>query len=158
MFAVEMSLLASFMNLAGPDLIVILLIVLVLFGAKKLPELARGMGQAVKEFQKAKDEFNDELHKAGKSDTQIAKPDVKPAESTVARTDSQVLLTSPRRNRLPQSFPATKPTRFSFSKATRGRVAVQSVRKTKAAFRVDVARSALACDASSHRFGRSERF
>ncbi|PYJ75799.1 MAG: hypothetical protein DME77_08160 [Verrucomicrobia bacterium] len=45
------------MNLAGPDLIIILLIVLVLFGAKKLPELARGMGQAVKEFQKAKDEF-----------------------------------------------------------------------------------------------------
>ena len=89
MLAVEMSLLASFMNLAGPDLIVILLIVLVLFGAKKLPELARGMGQAVKEFQKAKDEFNDELHKAGKSDTQIAKPDVKPAESTVARTGSQ---------------------------------------------------------------------
>ena len=34
-------------------------------------------------------EFNDELHKAGKSDTQIAKPDVKPAESTVARTDNQ---------------------------------------------------------------------
>ena len=89
MFAVEMNLLASFMNLAGPDLIVILLIVLVLFGAKKLPELARGMGQAVKEFQKAKDEFNDELHKAGKSDTQVAKPDVKPAESTVARTDTQ---------------------------------------------------------------------
>ena len=89
MLAVEMSLLASFMNLAGPDLIVILLIILVLFGAKKLPELARGMGQAVKEFQKAKDEFNDELHKAGKSDTQVAKPEVKPAESTVARSDSQ---------------------------------------------------------------------
>jgi len=89
MFPVAMSLLASFMNLAGPDLIVILLIVLVLFGAKKLPELARGMGQAVKEFQKAKDEFNDELHKAGKSDTQIAKPEPKPAESTVARSDSQ---------------------------------------------------------------------
>src|SRR5256886_16756547 len=84
-----MSVLASFMNLAGPDLIVILLIILVLFGAKKLPELARGMGQAVKEFQKAKDEFNDELHKAGKPDTQIAKPDVKPAESTVARSNSE---------------------------------------------------------------------
>ena len=89
MLEVEMSLLASFMNLAGPDLIVILLIILVLFGAKKLPELARGMGQAVKEFQKAKDEFNDELHKAGKSDTQVANPDVKPAESTIARTDPQ---------------------------------------------------------------------
>src|SRR5690348_12890016 len=89
-----MSLLASFMNLAGPDLIVILLIILVLFGAKKLPELARGMGQAVKEFQKAKDEFNDELHKAGKPETQIAKPEVKPAESTVARNDNQASATT----------------------------------------------------------------
>jgi TatA/E family protein of Tat protein translocase len=39
-----MSLIASFMNLAGPDLIVILLIILVLFGAKKLPELAQPAG------------------------------------------------------------------------------------------------------------------
>jgi len=84
-----MSLFASFMNLAGPDLIVILLIVLVLFGAKKLPELARGMGQAVKEFQKAKDEFSDELHKAGKSETETAKSDVKPVQSTVPRSESQ---------------------------------------------------------------------
>jgi len=35
---------------------VILLIVLLLFGAKKLPELARGMGRAVKEFSAARDE------------------------------------------------------------------------------------------------------
>jgi len=84
-----MSFLASFMNLAGPDLIVILLIILVLFGAKKLPELARGMGQAVKEFQKAKDEFSDELHKAGKSETEVVKSDVKPVQSTVSRTESQ---------------------------------------------------------------------
>lgn len=84
-----MSLLGSFMNLAGPDLIVILLIILVLFGAKKLPELARGMGQAVKEFQKAKDEFSDELHKAGKPETETAKSEVKPVQSTVARGDNQ---------------------------------------------------------------------
>ena len=68
MFHPVMNFLASFMNLGGPDLLVILLIVLVLFGAKKLPELARGLGQAIKEFQKAKDEFSDELHKAGQSD------------------------------------------------------------------------------------------
>jgi sec-independent protein translocase protein TatA len=91
-----MSLLASFMNLAGPDLIVILLIILVLFGAKKLPELARGMGQAVKEFQKAKDEFNDELHKAGKPEAEAAKLDVKPVQSTVARTESQPATTDMR--------------------------------------------------------------
>jgi sec-independent protein translocase protein TatA len=52
---------ASLLNLGGPDLIVILFIVLILFGAKKLPELARGMGQAVKEFSKAKDEFEREV-------------------------------------------------------------------------------------------------
>jgi sec-independent protein translocase protein TatA len=91
-----MNLLASFMNLAGPDLIVILLIILVLFGAKKLPELARGMGQAVKEFQKAKDEFSDELHKAGKAEAETGKSDVKPAQSTVARTESQLATTEVR--------------------------------------------------------------
>jgi sec-independent protein translocase protein TatA len=80
-----MSLLASFMNLAGPDLIVILLIILVLFGAKKLPELARGMGSAIKEFQKAKDEFTDELHTAGKTD---AKPDVHTPSATVPRIEN----------------------------------------------------------------------
>jgi len=39
---------ASILNLIGPDMMVILLIVLLLVGAKKLPELARGMGRAVK--------------------------------------------------------------------------------------------------------------
>lgn len=48
-------------------MIVILLIVLVLFGAKKLPDLARGMGQAIKEFQKAKEDFGRELHSAGQA-------------------------------------------------------------------------------------------
>ena len=52
---------ASLLNLGGPDLLVILVIVLLLFGAKKLPELARGLGQAVKEFSKAKDEFEREV-------------------------------------------------------------------------------------------------
>jgi sec-independent protein translocase protein TatA len=71
-----MNFLALLSNFGGPDLIIILLIVLVLFGAKKLPELARGMGQAVKEFQKAKDEFSDELHNAGKrSPSSATQPD-----------------------------------------------------------------------------------
>ena len=49
------------MNLGGPDLIFILLVVLVLFGPKKLPELARGLRQAMNEFNKAKDEVEREL-------------------------------------------------------------------------------------------------
>src|SRR5205809_6640658 len=48
---------ASILNLMGPDMMVILLIVLLLFGAKKLPELARGMGRAGKEFSAARDEI-----------------------------------------------------------------------------------------------------
>ena len=52
---------ASILNFAGPDMMVILLIVLLLFGAKKLPELARGMGRAVKEFSAARDEIEREL-------------------------------------------------------------------------------------------------
>jgi sec-independent protein translocase protein TatA len=52
---------ASILNFAGPDMMVILLIVFLLFGAKKLPELARGMGRAVKEFSTARDEIEKEL-------------------------------------------------------------------------------------------------
>ena len=52
---------ASITNLMGPDMMIILLIVLLLFGAKKLPELARGMGRAVKEFSAARDEIEREL-------------------------------------------------------------------------------------------------
>ena len=81
-----MTFLASLLNLGGPDLIWILLLILLLFGEKKLPELARGMGQAIKEFQKAKDEFSDELHKAGQPDP-AAKGTQAPS-STVARTDA----------------------------------------------------------------------
>ena len=87
MLAFIMSLFAFLPNLGGPDLIVILLIILVLFGAKKLPELAKGMGSAIKEFQKAKDDFNDELHTAGKTDA--AKPDVRTPADTVPRIENQ---------------------------------------------------------------------
>ena len=77
--------LLAFMNVGGQELILILLIILVLFGARKLPELARGMGQAIREFQKAKDEFSDELHSADKGDA-ARQTDVRPAGSTLPAT------------------------------------------------------------------------
>jgi sec-independent protein translocase protein TatA len=55
-------------NFAGPDMLIIFIVILLLFGAKKLPELARGMGQAVKEFSKAKDSLHDELNRPAVSD------------------------------------------------------------------------------------------
>ncbi len=46
------------------EMIVIFLIVLLLFGAKKIPELARGIGKGMGEFKKAKTDFEEEI-KAG---------------------------------------------------------------------------------------------
>ncbi len=48
----------------GPqETIIILIILLLLFGAKKLPELARGMGKSMGEFKKAREDFEEEIAK-----------------------------------------------------------------------------------------------
>jgi TatA/E family protein of Tat protein translocase len=60
-------------NLGGQEMFFILLLVLLLFGAKKLPELARGLGSSVREFKKAKDEFDDELRKTS-NDLKVEEP------------------------------------------------------------------------------------
>ena len=43
------------------EMILIALVILLLFGAKKLPELARGIGKSMGEFKKAKEDFEDEI-------------------------------------------------------------------------------------------------
>ena len=43
------------------ELLVILFIILLVFGAKKLPELAQGLGKGIREFKKASNEIQDEL-------------------------------------------------------------------------------------------------
>lgn len=40
-------------NIGAPEIIIVALILLVLFGGKKIPEFTRGLGEAVKEFKKA---------------------------------------------------------------------------------------------------------
>jgi sec-independent protein translocase protein TatA len=52
-------------GIGGQELILILMIILLLFGAKKLPELARGLGKGMKEFKKAQSEIEEEFSKAG---------------------------------------------------------------------------------------------
>lgn len=48
------------MGLEGPTVFIIFIIVLLLFGGKKIPELMKGLGKGVKEFKDAQNRDNDE--------------------------------------------------------------------------------------------------
>jgi sec-independent protein translocase protein TatA len=67
--------------LGGPQVILILAIVIILFGAKKIPELARGVGLGIKEFKKASKEVTDEINNAANEPAHAPTP-VAPANTT----------------------------------------------------------------------------
>jgi sec-independent protein translocase protein TatA len=50
-------------NLGTPEILVIGLIILVLFGAKRIPEFMQGLGKGVREFKKAARDIQDEIEK-----------------------------------------------------------------------------------------------
>jgi sec-independent protein translocase protein TatA len=52
-------------SLGTQEMVLIFLIMILLFGAKKLPQLARGIGKSVGEFRKAREEFEEEIRKGG---------------------------------------------------------------------------------------------
>ena len=60
----------AFGPLGGPEIALIFLIMLLLFGAKKLPQLARGIGKSMGEFKKAREEFEHEIKK-GADDLEV---------------------------------------------------------------------------------------
>jgi sec-independent protein translocase protein TatA len=78
--------------LGGWEWLIVILAVLLLFGAKRIPELAKGLGSGIKEFKKAAREVTDEIHSAG-NDTPPVKPAVngqsQPPASTVAQSTIQ---------------------------------------------------------------------
>ena len=51
------------MSLGAMEITIILLVVLLLFGGKKLPELAKGLGKGIKEFKKSKNDVSEEINK-----------------------------------------------------------------------------------------------
>ncbi len=60
-----------FGNLGGGEILLIVLFILVFFGAKKIPELAQGLGKGIREFRKAARDIQDDVEKEVK---QIDKP------------------------------------------------------------------------------------
>ncbi len=48
-----LNLILGFLNLGGPEVFIIVLIILLLFGAKRIPDLAKGVGKGVREFKDA---------------------------------------------------------------------------------------------------------
>ncbi|MGJ8671547.1 Sec-independent protein translocase subunit TatA/TatB [Rubritalea sp.] len=56
-------------SFGGQEMMIVFLIVLLLFGAKKLPQLARGVGKSMGEFKRARDEFEHEITRAEHEET-----------------------------------------------------------------------------------------
>ncbi|MFM6976663.1 MAG: twin-arginine translocase TatA/TatE family subunit [Sphingobacteriaceae bacterium] len=52
-----------FLNVGTPELLLILLAALLLFGGNKLPELARGLGKGIREFKDASENVKREIHR-----------------------------------------------------------------------------------------------
>jgi sec-independent protein translocase protein TatA len=55
-----------FGNIGSSEVLVVAIVLLVLFGGKKLPEFARGLGEATKELKKAKKDFNKAINEEDK--------------------------------------------------------------------------------------------
>ncbi|HWW39740.1 twin-arginine translocase TatA/TatE family subunit [Pedobacter sp.] len=55
--------LIEFLNIGGSELILIFAVILLLFGGKKLPELARGLGQGIRDFKDASEGVKREIHR-----------------------------------------------------------------------------------------------
>jgi len=77
-------------NLGGGEIILILAIVLILFGAKKLPELAKGLGQGINEFKKATHNASEGLREAMAENPPTTPRRLAPANTSSTALDSAV--------------------------------------------------------------------
>jgi sec-independent protein translocase protein TatA len=84
-----MNTMLAIFGLGGGEVVLILGAVLILFGAKKIPEFAKGMGQGIKEFKKATREVSEEIHSS--MDETPAPPQRKLPPAQVVSTDIDVV-------------------------------------------------------------------
>jgi len=79
------------LNLGGGEIILILAIALLLFGGKKLPELAKGLGHGIREFKKATENASEGMRHAIEEALPAASRRLPPVAADIASTDPQVL-------------------------------------------------------------------
>ena len=82
----------ALMGLGGWEMVIVVIAILLLFGAKKIPELAKGLGTGIKEFKKATREVTDEIQNASAETTAKTAPPAPPAPS---RADIPVAQSTP---------------------------------------------------------------
>lgn len=73
-------------GIGPPELLVIFLIIIILFGAKRLPELARSLGRSIKEFKQATQGLSQELDISDIDEKPL--PESKPKSSARKKTKS----------------------------------------------------------------------
>jgi sec-independent protein translocase protein TatA len=79
-------LLAFFDGLGGPEVLLVLVVILIFFGGEKMPEFARGLGKAMREFKKAASEVEQEFKKAiDEPSEKAARPPVRPVPAPGAQ-------------------------------------------------------------------------
>jgi len=71
------------LGLSGGELVLVLVVILVLFGAKRIPEFAKGLGKGITEFKKASRDVTDEIERAIDEPPPAPKP---PANSSSEQT------------------------------------------------------------------------
>ena len=89
-----MNVMFGLFNLGGGEIVLILALVLILFGAKKLPELAKGLGTGIKEFKKATRDVSEEMHSAMEETPPAPRP-LPPPASTPTEPQQTVSQSSP---------------------------------------------------------------
>jgi sec-independent protein translocase protein TatA len=72
----------AILGLSGTELIIVVVAILVLFGAKKIPEFAKGLGKGINEFKKASREVTDSIE----NESSVATASKTPPANTAAQT------------------------------------------------------------------------
>ncbi len=71
----------QFLFISGPEIFIVFAVALILFGANKIPDIAKGLGKGMREFRKATDDIKNEFNES----TKEVQDDIKDITKTVGK-------------------------------------------------------------------------